>query len=134
MMGFKKNIPLLVLQKIANRDAEILTTYLAEGCSPSTIVDYTKLAAAVGITLEKLHENLNQMVIEKLVILKNGDLVRGINHHYVNGITSDGRILLERLENNRFRKRAIDWAFGAAGAIAVGLAIAYLGHFAGWNN
>ena len=45
-------------------------------------------------------------------------------HAMVKSITPEGRVVLERMENNRWQRRIIDWFIGFAAALLVALASA----------
>lgn len=129
-MCFRKNVSYEILRAVADREEGILKT--VEGTKkefPSLkIIDYAQLASKVGISEDELKKNVNRMVKEKLLLpLNPGRGYEGKTGNYIDGIRPEGRVFLDRLENNRWQRRVKDWIIGGFGTILLALALKKLG-------
>jgi hypothetical protein len=92
-------------------------------------VSTTILAQNLGINIDSLLDHIKFMERSELLITD------GVKEETtIVGVTTEGRIFLERLENNRWQRRIVDWLIGGLTTVLFGLLLACLVYYFGWNK
>ena len=119
----KKNLDYEILRALVDRPKALLHDDIPQ-------ISLAKFAKYFHFEEYDVQERVKFLEVDQLITKSEG----AEKCWLLNSIKPEGRLLYERMNNNRWQRRLIDWLIGGAATIVFGSLLAFVIYISGFNN